>query len=422
MTSGLLPPAVKAKNPVNLTWWHWAGYHVQFQKQLSDLYQKQYDSNVTLVPTAYSSYDQARAAIKAALASGSGPDIVCALPGSDLIGYVTNNQLVSFTDSFKKDPNWQNSFYPVSNQLSTVNGEVWAVTALNNAIGIWYNKTLLAKHNVAVPTSIDELKKAGDTLRAANVVPLTLAGGQDITRPAAPFYWLAAGLGYSNAMRQADLGLAPWTGKEMVQVMTAYQDVVNAKVYPNGVLGLKEQDEATLLVSGKSAMSLCGCWLRTTLKSALQPGTELGFAMLPAVTTGGKQTALPSVGLTISTNRGSPNRDIVFEMAAFVTGTAGKALYAGGVGIPPSGPLPADTAKEVATKVNDPVWGEVLDVQGKATGLRHLLTAQVEQALGEACQAMLSGKGTPESVLATVEAASKAAGARNFKSPDWTLT
>ena len=64
-------PKTKATGPTQLTFWHYAGFHVNVQKFIAEEYKKQHDQNVTLEITAYPGLNEQRTAIKAALAAGS---------------------------------------------------------------------------------------------------------------------------------------------------------------------------------------------------------------------------------------------------------------------------------------------------------------------------------------------------------------
>jgi ABC-type glycerol-3-phosphate transport system substrate-binding protein len=202
--------------------------------------------------------------------------------------------------------------------------------------------------------------------------------------------------------------------------MSIYEDFAKANMVPSGVLGLKEPDAITLFASGKAAMMLEGNWARTTIATA-KPVDPIGFAMFPAAKTGAKPMACASVGISMTINKASKNIEIAKSLARFVTTGAGRVLYCGGVGIPPSGPTTDAEKAQMAKDVNDPVWAESVDVGSKATGLRHLFTPTVEVALNQAAQAVLSGKGKAADVLAQVEAISKQAGKRNFTVPPWNL-
>ncbi|MCL5108473.1 MAG: extracellular solute-binding protein [Chloroflexi bacterium] len=420
-TSPFLPPAVKASAPMKITWWNWHGWHSDTINKVAAEYKKLYDQNVTLETTAYPDQVQCKAAVTAAITGGSGPDLWSTLPGGDMVSVATSGTAISYTDElFTKDPDWEKSYFPFVRGLFSVNDKVWSATPISNAYALWYNKGLFDKYSVKVPTTYDEFKAASATFLKNGVTPVSVAGGT-ASHPDMIFYWFVNSLGYANKMLQADLGQASWTDPQLVEAMQIYEDFGKANLVPAGVLGIKEPDAITLFASGKTAMMLEGNWARTTLAKAIAPDVKLGFVVLPAAKAGAKQTALASVGISTTINKASKNLEIAKSVARFVTTGAGRAIYCGGVGIPPSGPASSAEKDQMAKAVNDPVWPDCVDVGSKATGLRHLFTPTVEQALGQAAATILSGKGKAADVLAQVEAISKQAGKRNFTVPPWNM-
>ena len=415
-----LPPRTKASSPVKITWWNWHGWHTDTINKVAAEYKKVYDQNVTLETTAYPDPAQCRAAVRTAVTGGAGPDLWSTLAGGDMVSTATSGIALSYSKLFEEDPDWKRSFHPFASGLFSVNDTVWSCTPITNAYGLWYNKGLFEKYRVKVPTTYEEFKAAADVFRGNGITPVSVVGNQ-VTHPDMVFYWFVNSLGYANKMLQADLGNASWTDPQLVEAMKIYEDFGRANLVPSGVLGIKEPDAITLFASGKTAMLLNGNWARTTLAKAKAPDMQLGFAMLPAAKPGAKQTALASIGVSLTINKSGKNQEIAKSIARFVSTGAGRALYCGGVGIPPSGPTSEAEAKQIAAALNDPVWPECVAVGSKATGLRHLFTPTVEQQLGQAASLLLSGKGKAEEVLAQVEAASKAAGKRGFTVPPWTL-
>ena len=415
-----LPPKVKASSSIKITWWNWHGWHTDTINKVAAEYKKLYDQNVTLETTAYPDQAQCRAAVRTAVTGGAGPDLWSTLPGGDMVSTATSGIALPYSKLFEEDPDWKSSFHPFANGLFSVNDTVWSCTPITNAYALWYNKGLFEKHKVKVPTTYEEFKAAADVFRGNGITPVSVAGAAP-SHPDMVFYWFVNSLGYANKMLQADLGNASWTDPQLVEAMKIYEDFGRANVVPSGVLGIKEPDAITLFASGKTAMMLEGNWARTTLAKAKAPDMQLGFAMLPAAKAGAKQTALASIGISLTINKSGKNQEIAKSIARFVSTGAGRALYCGGVGIPPSGPTSEAEAKQIAAALNDPVWPECVAVGSKATGLRHLFTLTVEQQLGQAASLLLSGKGKAEEVLAQVEATSKAAGKRDFTVPPWTM-
>lgn len=414
---GLIPPPVKASSPITISYWHWAGPHVNVQKQLGEKYKSLYDPNVTLEPTAYPSANDGRAAIRAALLSGGGPDIFSSLPGSDLVSYVQSKQAASYTAAFNADPSWKDSFLPLINAMQTVNGEIWSVTAVGNTVGLYYNEGLLSKNGVKPPTTIDELKAAGQALRAAGLIPVAYPAGQAADFPEYLYTLLVGALDGANTMRQADLGKAPWTSRELVQAMELYRDLVSAQIFPPGVAGLKEPDAIALFATGKAAMYLSGIWARTSIEPAVPPGTVVRYQPFVAAKAGGTRPVLGGLGQNMMVNPNSKNRDIAFQMVRWLTGNPGRVTYAAGIGFPPSGTVPSESQSELDKVMTTPAAQDVLKVQTLSNTPRGVYTPEVDRALSEACQSILAGRGDPATLMAQVEEASKKVGTRTFDLP-----
>jgi ABC-type glycerol-3-phosphate transport system substrate-binding protein len=411
-----LPPKVKASSPIRIKWWNWHGWHTDTINKVAAEYKKLYDQNVTLETTSYPDLFQGRAAIRTAVMGGAGPDLWSSFPGGDVVSTATSGIALSYSKLFEEDPDWPRSFYPFVNSLFTVNDTVWSVTPIANAFALWYNKGMFDKYRVNVPTTYEELKAAAEVFRGNGIIPVSLAGTVHADHM---FIWFVNSLGYANKMLQADLGNASWMDPELVEAMKFVEDLGRANMTPPGVLGIKEADALTLFASGRTAMHFNGNWARTTLAKAKAPEMQLGFTMLPAAKAGAKQTAMGSVGISLTINKNGKDQEIAKSIARFVSTGAGRALYCGGVGIPPSGPTSEAEAKQIADAVNDPVWPECVGVGAKVTGSRHVFTPTVEQQLIQAAGLVLSGKGKPEEVLAQVEATSRAAGKRDFTVPPW---
>ncbi len=417
--TGLLPPPVKASRPTTITWWHWVGFHTDTINKLAQEYQKQYDPNLSLESTAYPTTDQMFPAAKAALLGGGGPDILSVVPGGNMVEYVLNEQLVPYTQAFLQDPEWKQSFYPHVLDMMTINSEVWGVTPLTNAVALWYNKSVLDKYNLEVPTTLDELKHAGEVLNSAAIIPVAWSAGESLNHMLWLYCSMVAALGITNMMRQADVGKVSWTTPELVQAMELSLDLAKAKIFSPGVLGLKQPEAIKLLATGKAAMLLGGSWIRSTLRQALEPGVEIGFAPFPALKPGGSLTALFSLGVILCVNANSKYKDLAFEMARWITGNPGRATYVAGIGIPPSGPLTPEGEEEVEATLEDSLWPQIMEVQSYAKAVRELFTPEVQQALGEGTQAVLLGNNTPKEACQQIEEVSKKVGPRKFSLPEW---
>jgi raffinose/stachyose/melibiose transport system substrate-binding protein len=180
-----------------------------------------------------------------------------------------------------------------------------------------------------------------------------------------------------------------------------------------GALGIKQQDGIQIFASGKAAMFWAGQWLRTSIRQALPPDFELGIFPFPALVAGGPRPTLSSVGITLTVNRNSKNRDLAFEMIKAITGAWGKIEYSRGLGISPNGPISPEAIAYQMQKLQDPLYPEFLKLQPTGT-TRVLFTPQVEEAMYQGMQALFTAQKTSRQVMEEVETASRRAGERKF--------
>ncbi|MGE3269424.1 MAG: ABC transporter substrate-binding protein [Chloroflexota bacterium] len=410
----LTQPTVKASAPTTLSIWHYAGFHNNVQKEISDEYKEKLDPNVSLEITAYPGLNEQRTAVKAAMAAASPtPDIIGVEPGADTVDYLVNGGVIPMDDFFAKDPEFKKSFWPNSLELLTINGKTVSVPVVTNTVVVYYNKKLFAENNVQPPTTWDEMKKLAGVFNGKGIAPLVIATGEDRNHPIFPFYTVAGGLKLDVKMREADLGKLEWTGADMMKVAEQTEEVVKSDLIIKNSLGIKQQDAIGIFTTGKAAMFWAGQWLRTSLRQAMPPDFDMGIFPFPELMAGGPKPVLSSVGITLTVNSKSKNPDLAFEMIRALTGLRGKVTYSGGLGISPNGPISPEALAFQMTTLKDPLYPEFLKLQPTGT-TRVIFTPQVQEALYQGFQGMFSGSKTAKQVMEETEAASKKAGERKF--------
>ena len=407
-------PKIKASAPTTLTFWQYVGFHVNVQKFIGEEYKNRFDQNVQLEVTAYPGLNEQRTAVKAALAAGSStPDIIAVEPGAYCVDVYSSGSVIGFNEVFAQDPEYKNGFWPNALSLLTINGETVSVPAVTNTVSVYYNKTLFAENGVQPPETIDDLDKLGPIFSAKGITPVVLPAGEDRNQPVFPFYVAAGRLKADVLMREADLGLKPWTSPELVEAATLAERMVKSDWMVKGALGIKQQDGIGIFASGKAAMFWAGQWLRTSIRQAIPPDFDLGIFPFPSATANGPKPTLSSVGITLTVNKNSKNPELAFEMIKAITGAWGKIEYSRALGISPNGPISPEALAYQMQSLKDPLYPEFLKLQPTGTS-RVLFTPQVEEALYQGMQAMFTGAKGARQVMEETEAASQRAGDRKF--------
>jgi ABC-type glycerol-3-phosphate transport system substrate-binding protein len=411
----LKAPKVKARSPTTLSFWHYAGFHVDVQKFIAEEYKRRYDPNLSLEITAYPGLNEQRVGVKSALAAQSPtPDIIGVEPGAYAVDVYTSGSVLDFTKVFAEDPEFKRGFWPNALELLTINGAVVSVPVVTNTVIVYYNRGLFREHGLQVPDTVEDLKKLGAALNAKGITPVAYAAGEDRNHPIFPYYTYVGGIKADKLMREADLGLKPWTSPELVAGADFVEMMAKSNLYAKGPLGIKQPDAIQIFATGKSAMLWGGQWMRRSIRAALPAGFDLGMFPFPAVVPGGHRPVLSSVGITLTVNARSKYPDLAFEMIKALTGAWGKIEYTRNLGLSPNGPISAEAIAYQMQSLKDPLYPEFLKLQPTGT-TRVLFTPAVEEAMTQGMQALITGQKTAKAVMESVEAVSRKLGLRKFR-------
>ena len=177
-------------------------------------------------------------------------------------------------------------------QTTTAKGEAAAVPILNAGMEFYvYNKTLLDKLGLSLPTSYSQLVSTSKAARAAGSSPFAM-GAADSWHDTDFFVWLSTQYGDGTDAYKAASGTGKWNTDNLVAAATAWQ-----KLFTDGVF----QDSATTtttypsarddyFLAGKSIAFPTGSWhVGAALSTSPEvPGSavakdKIGMAVFPTV-------------------------------------------------------------------------------------------------------------------------------------------
>ena len=82
-------------------------------------------------------------------------------------------------------------------------------------------------------------------------MPIAYPAGQDRNFPIFPYYTYVGGIKADKLMREADLGLKPWTSPELVAGAEFVEMMAKSGLYAKGPLGIKEPDAIQIFATGQ---------------------------------------------------------------------------------------------------------------------------------------------------------------------------
>ena len=212
--------------------------------------------------------------------SADAPDIATWFAGNRMLPYVDAKLFAPIDDVWAAN-NMSETLKSAEGSV-TFHGQKWAIPYTYYQWGVYYRKDIFAKLGIAVPTNWEEFKKAGETLKANGIVPMSIG-----TR----FPWTAAGVfdylnlrtnGYDFHMALTR-GEIPWTDDRIRKTMANWKELLDADFFLENHAANSWQEALPPLVNGKAGMYLMGNFIVEPLREAGLTNETLGFFQFPVI-------------------------------------------------------------------------------------------------------------------------------------------
>lgn len=209
-----------------------------------------------------------------AFASGSGPDIFWASPGT-FLQYARSGIAADLSSIFT--PELREDMLPAAVAAVTVNGKPHAMPFEQEPVALFYNKDLLTQAGVEVPQTWDELLAAAETLEAAGIIPIVIEPPpgpyQNFTWY--PFLWQTGAEVVNDDFTEATFD-SPGAAKALELWGTLIQQGYAPRTAPDCTCNIG----STPFASGEAAMQVVGMWAIAQLKADF-PDINFGVTHLP---------------------------------------------------------------------------------------------------------------------------------------------
>ena len=130
---------------------------------------------------AYANY---RTSIKLQASSSNAPDIIEGDVGpGGVIASLGQANLLAPLDTYAAKYGWRKTYGPLTRELQLPlkgkgvgTGPIWGIPGFGEMLGVFYNKTLLAKVGDPVPATFAQFEKTLADAKAAGITPITIGG------------------------------------------------------------------------------------------------------------------------------------------------------------------------------------------------------------------------------------------------------
>ncbi len=163
-SSVLILPATALTAPVEVTLWHMEQppHRVErIQTLIDEFNAANPDIKVNQEPQ---NWGEIYAKAPAALAAGTGPDMLFAIP--DFAPILKDLGALTSVADFVEELDAKHDFVDSTVEAYSYDDGVWAVPLYNMTLNLWYRKSVFEKAGIAVPTSWDEWSAAAQKLTA----------------------------------------------------------------------------------------------------------------------------------------------------------------------------------------------------------------------------------------------------------------
>ncbi|MFE2432734.1 ABC transporter substrate-binding protein [Streptomyces sp. NPDC059373] len=261
--------------------------------------------------------------VQVALSANKGPDIVYGSGPSFSAAYAVQGKLADMTPYAEKY-GWKDRILAPMYESGTMHGKLYSLPNSLENLGIFYNKKVLAKLGVGVPTTFAELTADMDKAAKAGMYPSVTGnkGWKPVNQNYISMFLthVAGGKTVYDALQ----GKIKWTDPKIVKAVND-----SAAFYKKGYLGGKDyanlnfEESMQLLAQGKSPFffgpTLAFQFASDYFNDAAGNTSDLAFAPFPNVTPG-----LPSPSGTLGTtaslsiNAHSANKDGAAEVIDYM--------------------------------------------------------------------------------------------------------
>jgi raffinose/stachyose/melibiose transport system substrate-binding protein len=211
-----------------------------------------------------------RTKITVEMAAGNPPDISVCIPSYSK-EFMRDNKIEDWAPIINAVPEFKQWYEPkIINDLAYDDGRIMMLPTEAGIDGFFYNTEIFKKHGWQPPKTFDDLLDLTKKAKAAGIT-LMVTGGKDLR-----FAWLASALMARTAGKEKAEALAggkamdQWDNPEygFAAAMTKFKQLVDAGLYPKGVLGMSSNEADQTFARGEAAMYYEGTWKVANFETA----------------------------------------------------------------------------------------------------------------------------------------------------------
>lgn len=332
--------------------------------------------------------------LKTAIAANEAPDVFYSWGAGFTKPFVDAGKVLPL-DDYLTSSGTADKLLPGSADYFKFDGKTYGIPYSQWVAVLFCNKELFDQNSLKVPTTFDELLTAVKGFRAKNITPITV-GGKD--RWPAMFFQnvLALRMGGAQLCNDALSGSASFDQEAFVQSAAKLKELVDAKAFSDGALGLTNDEAAVPFTEGQIPMYYMGNWFVGNATGKESKVADKVQAVPFPMVEGGKGTADEFFGGSIEgfcVSAKATDKDAASKTAGYLAQTMAKLTAQ-------DGGLPTWKVEGVDESKINPLAKQVKDMTANAKAYMVAWDTFFEGAAAETHKNLVAeifaGKRTPE--------------------------
>lgn len=321
---------------VTLKLWHiWASdsesNRKPFLKVLDDFQKANPNIKLDIDETESKAYDTK---IKTAAAGNELPDVFYSQAGGYLKSFVDAGKVLPL-DDYLKDGTKDKLLPGVLTNL-TFNGKIYGLPYTQATAVFFVNKEMFQQNGIKIPENFSELLAAVKAFRAKGITPMTV-GAKDEWPTTQYFDIMAVRDAGAKACQDALNKKASYEDPGIIDAAAKFQELVKAKAFNDGALGLTRDESEMPFYEGKIPMYVNGSWTAGNIQKADSKIKGKILALKFPVIEGGKGdindfTGGAAEGFYVSAK--TKHKAEAVKLLKYITENHSREAYLAGAGIP----------------------------------------------------------------------------------------
>ncbi|MGW7268482.1 ABC transporter substrate-binding protein [Streptomyces sp. NPDC054842] len=226
--------------------------------------------------------------LQTVISTPQAPDVFFNWGGGSIQPFVEADLLLPLDDMIKDDPDLKAKFLPSVFNTAVIDGKSYGIPMRGTQpVLLFNNKKVLSEAGVEQPKTWDELIAAVKKLKAADVTPIALGGG-DQWPTLMWFEYLYDRVAGPELFKKAlDGDKDAWAGADSKKALGMLKELIDAGAFGTNFDSVKFTDGGSpaLLAGGKAGFELMGSWEYSTQQDANKEFAEknLGYSAFPSI-------------------------------------------------------------------------------------------------------------------------------------------